>query len=360
MKKILSILMIFALIFTLAGCQKPAEVTEEVTEAATEAVTEAAAPAMEEIVVGVSLPTQREERWVRDKEAMEALASQEGIKLLVQVADADQAQQVQQVENLLTQGIDVLILAPHDASASAELVKKANDEGVPVISYDRLVTASSELNYYLSFDNERVGQLQGQYFVENVAKGNIMLFAGAPTDNNALLFFKGAMSVLQSKIDSGDYTVIGGDTFEQVATDNWVPANAQNRASNVLTANAGAEVVGVLAPNDGTAGGIIEAFKAANVKVPVITGQDSEVAAAKRIKMGEQSMTIFKDTRLLANAAISTAIKLAKGESVETNGEVDNGAKQVPSILLDPQVVTKDNLETLLVESGYISADDLK
>lgn len=359
MKKILSVLMIFALIFTLAGCQKPAA-TEEETTAAAEAVTEAAAPADEKIVVGVSLPTQREERWVRDKEAMEALAAQEGIELLVQVADADQAQQVQQVENLLTQGIDVLILAPHDASASAELVKKANDEGVPVISYDRLVTSSNELNYYLSFDNERVGQLQGQYFVENVAKGNIMLFAGAPTDNNALLFFKGAMSVLQAKIDSGDYTVIGGDTFEQVATDNWVPANAQNRAANVLTANAGAEIAGVLAPNDGTAGGIIEAFKAANLTLPVITGQDSEVAAAKRIMAGEQSMTIFKDTRLLANAAITTAIKLAKNEAVETNGEVDNGVKQVPSILLEPQIVTKDNLEELLVNGGYIKADDLK
>lgn len=358
MKKILSVLMIFALIFTLVGCQKPAA-TEEETTAAAEAVTEAA-PADEKIVVGVSLPTQREERWVRDKEAMEALAAQEGIELLVQVADADQAQQVQQVENLLTQGIDVLILAPHDASASAELVKKANDEGVPVISYDRLVTSSNELNYYLSFDNERVGQLQGQYFVENVAKGNIMLFAGAPTDNNALLFFKGAMSVLQAKIDSGDYTVIGGDTFEQVATDNWVPANAQNRAANVLTANAGAEIAGVLAPNDGTAGGIIEAFKAANLKLPVITGQDSEVAAAKRIMGGEQSMTIFKDTRLLANAAISTAIKLAKNEAVETNGEVDNGSKQVPSILLEPQIVTKDNLEELLVNGGYIKAEDLK
>lgn len=358
MKKILSILMVFALIFTLAGCQKPAD-AEATTEAQTEAQTEAV-PADEKIVVGVSLPTQREERWVRDKEAMEALAAQEGIELLVQVADADQAQQVQQVENLLTQGIDVLILAPHDASASAELVKKANDEGVPVISYDRLVTASNELNYYLSFDNERVGQLQGQFFVENVEKGNIMLFAGAPTDNNASLFFKGAMSVLQSKIDSGDYTVIGGDTFEQVATDNWVPANAQNRAANVLTANAGAEIAGVLAPNDGTAGGIIEAFKAASLAIPVITGQDSEVAAAKRIMAGEQSMTIFKDTRLLANAAISTAIKLAKGESVETNGAVDNGSKEVPSILLDPQVVTKDNLEELLVNGGYISADDLK
>ncbi len=358
MKKIFAIALAMMLAVSMVGCAKPAA-TEATTEAGAEAVTEAA-KTDDKIVIGVSLPTQREERWVKDKEAMEAFAKEQGVEILIQVADADQAQQAQQVENLLTQGIDVLVLAPHDASASAELVKMANDEGVPVISYDRLVTSSKELNYYLSFDNERVGQLQGQYFVENVAKGNIMLFAGAPTDNNAALFFKGAMSVLQAKIDSGEYTVLGGAEFEQVATDNWVPANAQNRASNVLTANAGMEVAGVLAPNDGTAGGIIEAFKAANMPIPVITGQDSEIAAAKRIMGGEQSMTIFKDTRILAKAAIETAVLLAKGEAVTTNGEVDNGSIKVPSILLDPQVVTKDNLQELLVDSGYIKEADLK
>lgn len=349
MKKILALVLILALAIPFAGCapQPAAPATPE-------------APAEEMVKVGVSLPTQREERWVRDKEAMEKWAKEAGVELLVQVADADQAQQAQQVENLLTQGIKVLILAPHDASASAELVKKANDEGVPVLSYDRLVTGSDKLNYYLSFDNEKVGALQGQYFVDNVSGGNIMLFAGAPTDNNASLFFKGAMSIIQPKIDDGTYTVLGGSEFQQVATDNWVPANAQNRASNVLTANAGKEVAGVLAPNDGTAGGIVEAFKAANVKLPVITGQDSEIAAVKRIKIGEQSMTIFKDTRELAKAAIETAAKIAKGETVSTNGEVDNGVIKVPSILLEPQVVTKDNFQSMLIDSGYIKESDIQ
>lgn len=351
MKKILALVLTLALAVPFVGCApKPAAPAEP-----------AAAPAVEEAVkIGVSLPTQREERWVRDKEAMEKWAKEAGVELLVQVADADQAQQAQQVENLLTQGIKVLILAPHDASASAELVKKANDEGVPVLSYDRLVTGSDKLNYYLSFDNEKVGALQGKYFVDNVAKGNIMLFAGAPTDNNASLFFKGAMSVIQPKIDDGTYTVLGGSEFQQVATDNWVPANAQNRASNVLTANAGKEIAGVLAPNDGTAGGIVEAFKAANVKLPVITGQDSEIAAVKRIKIGEQSMTIFKDTRELAKAAIDSAVKIAKGEAVTTNGEVDNGSIKVPSILLEPQVVTKDNFQSMLIDSGYIKEADMQ
>ncbi len=346
----LVLLLVFALMVPMfAGCSsdEPAAAVEK------ETITE------KTIVIGVSLPTQREERWVRDKEAMEKFAADLGVEIKIQVADADQAQQAQQVENLLTQGIDVLVLAPHDASASAELVKIANDEGVPVISYDRLVTGSDKLNYYLSFDNEKVGELQGKYFVENVDKGNIILFAGAPTDNNALLFFKGAMSQLQVKIDSGDYTVLGGEDFQQVATDNWVPSNAQNRATNVLTANPDAQIAGVLAPNDGTAGGIIEAFKASNVELPVITGQDSEIAAIKRIKIGEQSMTIFKDTRDLAQAAIEMAMKIASGETVSTNGNVDNGVIEVPSVLLEPKVVNQGNFQELLIDSGYINEADL-
>lgn len=352
--KFLALSLVLVLMVSMfAGCTKtePAPVEE--------------APAVEEVVadktvvVGVSLPTQREERWVRDKESMEKWAEEMGVELKVQVADADQAQQVQQVENLLTQGIDVLILAPHDASASAELVKKANDEGVPVLSYDRLVTGTDKLDYYISFDNERVGELQGEYFVENVESGNVILFAGAPTDNNAVLFFKGAMSKLQAKIDSGDYTVLGGEEFQQVATDNWVPANAQNRATNVLTANPDAEIAGVLAPNDGTAGGIVEAFKAANVELPVITGQDSEIAAVKRIKIGEQSMTIFKDTGDLAKAAIVAAKQIGLGEEVATNGAVDNGVVEVPTIMLEAKVVTQDNFQELLIDSGYIKEGDL-
>jgi D-xylose transport system substrate-binding protein len=153
--------------------------------------------------------------------------------------------------------------------------------------------------------------------------------------------------------------VIGGTEFQQVATDNWVPANAQNRASNILTANASENVVGVLAPNDGTAGGIIEAFKAAGLDVPVVTGQDSELAAVKRIRSGEQAMTIFKDTRALAKAAIDMSIAIMNGEAVETNGAVDNGAIEVKAVLLEPKVVTQENFQELLIDSGYINVDDL-
>lgn len=352
-------LILLLVIPMMVACSPAEEPTPETVPEATTAAPVVEEPVEEPFVIGVSLPTQREERWVKDKDAMIAYAEELGFEIKVQLADADQAQQTQQVENLLTQGIDVLILAPHDASASAELIKKAHDEDVPVISYDRLVTSSDILDYYLSFDNEAVGRLQGEYFVNAVESGTIMLFAGAPTDNNAKLFFGGAMSVIQPKIDSGDYTVIGGTDFQQVATDNWVPANAQNRASNILTANPDEDVVGVLAPNDGTAGGIIEAFKAAGLDIPVVTGQDSELAAVKRIKSGEQSMTIFKDTRALAKAAIDMAVAISEGQMIETNGLVDNGVMDVKSLLLEPKVVTQDNYMELLIDSGYINADDL-
>lgn len=310
-----------------------------------------------EFAIGLSLPTQQEERWVRDKETMEDRAKELGIKLLVQVSNADQAMQAQQVENLLTQGIDVLILAPHDAAASAGLVDAAAAEGIPVISYDRLVTGTSKLNYYLSFDNTRVGEMQGTYLVSQVPKGNIMAFAGAPTDNNAKLFYEGAMSKIQPLVDSGAITIVNGTDRLSRSVDNWVPSNAQRMAEDILTTNK--SIDGVLAPNDGTAGGIIEALRSAGLVGTPITGQDAEVAAAKRIAKGEQSMTVFKDTRLLGKAAIDTAVAISEGKNISTNGAVDNGVFDVPSILLDPQVITQDNYKDL-VTAGYIKESDLQ
>ena len=315
---------------------------------------------VKEPVIGISLPTQREERWVRDKATMEQTAKEMGIKYHMQVADANPAQQAQQVENLLTQGIDVLILAPQDAAASAIMVKKATDAGIPVISYDRLISGTDKLSCYISFDNEKVGEIQGQYFVDNVPAGNIMLFGGAPTDNNAVLFFKGAMSVIQPKIDDGTYTVLGGESFQQVATENWLPNLALNRATAILTANSGKEIHGVLSPNDGVAGGIIQAFKAASVKLPIVTGQDSEVSAVQRIAAGEQSMTVFKDTRETASEAIRVALKLALKQPINADRAVNNGTIEVPSILLPATVVTQENYKEILVESGYIKESDLK
>lgn len=339
MRKILSLILAVVLVATLfVGCGEKKEAGGD-----------------KKIKIGLSLPTQREERWVRDKEKMEAIAAEKGIELIVKVADADMQEQITQVEALLSQGIDVLILAPHDASAAASLVEKAKKEDVPVISYDRLITNSDSLDYYLSFDNVKVGELQGKYITEQVSKGKYIIMSGAPTDNNAKLFKQGAMKHIQPLIDKGDIEVIA-----EQAVENWVPENALKIVEAALAANNN-EVDAILAPNDGTAGGAIQALAAQGLagNVP-ITGQDAEKSAAKRIMEGTQSMTIFKDTRALGEKAIEMAVMLANGENIETNGAVDNGKKEVPSVLLTPEIVTKDNLKAVLVDGGYISEDDLK
>jgi D-xylose transport system substrate-binding protein len=304
--------------------------------------------------IGLSLPTQREARWVSDKNTMEAYAKQLGVDLRVAVADADTAQQASQVENLIAQGVKVLILAPNDAAAAASLCDKAQAEGIPTISYDRLITNTKNVNLYISFDNVKVGELQGQFITKLVPQGNYIIMSGAPTDNNAKLFKQGAMKYIQPLIDSGKIHVVADQ-----AVDNWLPANALNIVENALTASNN-KVDAILAPNDGTAGGAIVALQAQGLagKVP-ITGQDSEAAAAKRIIAGTQSMTIFKDTRELGKAAIDAAIAMAKGQTPVINNKVNNGVFDVPSNLLTPYVVTKDNLDKMLIDSGYLTHDQV-
>ena len=308
----------------------------------------------EKLIVGLSLPTQREARWVSDKNTMEAYAEELGIDLRVAVADADMAQQASQVETLLAQGIQALILAPHDGAAAATLVARAKAEGVPVISYDRLILNSPDVALYISFDNVKVGELQGEYITKAVPSGNYILMAGAPTDNNATLFKQGAMKYIQPLIDSGAINVIADQ-----AVDNWLPANALNIVENALTAS-GNQVDAILAPNDGTAGGAVVALEAQGLAGQVaITGQDSEAAAARRILEGTQSMTIFKDTRLLGKAAIDAAIALARGQQPTINNAVNNRSTDVPSNLLTPFVVTQENLDEMLIESGYLQRSDV-
>lgn len=333
----LSILMVGSL---FSGCGSKATSTDTSTKT-------------KKIVIGLSIPTQREERWVRDKETMEAEAKKEGVTLKVQVSDTDSAQQASQVENLISQGINVLILAPNDAAASAQSVEKAHAAGIKVISYDRLIT-NCDLDYYMSFDNVKVGELQGEFITKLVPKGNYIVMSGAATDNNAKLFKQGAMEYIKPLADKGDIKIVADQ-----AVDNWEPTNALKIVENALTANKN-NVQAILAPNDGTAGAAIQALAAQKLagKVP-ITGQDSEVTAAQRIVQGTQSMTIFKDTRELGVQAIQNAIKLANGESIETNGKTNNGKMDVPSILLAPVVVTKDNIDQILINSGYLKKEDV-
>ena len=303
--------------------------------------------------IGVSICTQREERWVRDKLTIEEEAEKAGIELAIQIADNDAATQQSQCENLLSQGIDVLILAPVDSKASARIVNMAHEAGVKAISYDKLVL-DSEVDLYISFDNVKVGEIQGEWLTKNVPNGNIVVLSGDPLDNNAKLFKQGAMNMIQPKVDRGDYTIV----FDQACKD-WQPGEAMKHMENALTANKN-DIQGVLAPNDGTAGGCIQALAAQNLagKIP-ITGQDAELAAAKRIVEGTQGMTVFKDTRELGKAAVEAAIKMAKGEDPGANGLVNNDKIDVQSILLTPVAVDKESLDKVLIDSGYLAREDV-
>jgi len=245
----------------------------------------------------------------------------------------------------------VLILAPHDASSASVIVDKAHRAGIKVISYDRLVM-DSPLDYtYLSFDNVKVGELQGTYLAAHVKKGNYVVLAGSPTDNNSKLFREGAMTAIAPLVKRGDVKIV----MDQFIKD-WQPAEAQRLMEQALTAN-GNHVDAVLAPNDGTAGGVIQALAAQHLagRVPV-TGQDAELAGAIRITQGTQSMTVFKDTRLLGRKALELALALVQGRPIDTGGRtVSNGRHAVPSVLLAPIVVTRENLDQVLIASGYLS-----
>lgn len=305
------------------------------------------------ITIGISLPTQREEHWVRDAKKMQEIAKEQNVKTLLQICDNDAVKQMSQCENLLAAGIDILILAPHDATSAASIVDKAHQAGVKVISYDRLVL-NCDVDLYMSVDNLDVGRLQGAYLINKVPKGNYILFGGAPTDNCAKLFKQGAMEVIQPLIDKGDIKVV----MDQWIID-WQPTAAMNFVENALTATNN-KVDAVLAPNDNTAGGVIQALAENGLagKV-VVTGQDSELTAARRIVEGTQSMTIFKNSEKVAEETILTAIKMAKGEKPDISSKVNNNKIDVPAILFKPVVVDKNNIDAVLIDSGFLKRSDV-
>lgn len=307
----------------------------------------------DKFLVGFSLPTQTAERWVRDKIQVQDECKKYGFDVICQIANEDAGKQTSQCENLIAQGIDILILAPHDGKAAATIVEKAHKAGIKVISYDRLVM-DSDVDLYISFDNVKVGELQGKYITELVPKGNYVVLSGDPADNNAKLFKQGAMKYIQPLADKGDIKIV----MDQ-AVKNWQPAEAMKLMENALTANNN-DIQAVLAPNDGTAGGCIEAMAVQGLagKIP-ITGQDAELAAAQRIVEGTQTMTVFKDTRKLAIAAVEAAAKMLKGEDPGANATVNNNKIDVPSLLLTPIAVDKDNIDEVLIESGYLKREDV-
>ena len=336
-------------------------------------------------LVGVTMPTKSSERWIHDGDNIKAALEKLGYTVDLQYAENDIPTQVNQIENQITRGAKLLVIASIDGTAITTQLQEAKDRNIPVIAYDRLIRNSPNVDYYATFDNFKVGVEQatsllvglgikkedGTDSTDGGAKGpfNIELFAGSPDDNNATFFFNGAMSVLKPLLDNGTLVVKSGQTdFKTVAILRWDPATAQRRMEDILTSTygGGAKVNGVLSPYDGLSIGILSALKSngygtAGQPYPTVTGQDAEVASVKSIIAGEQFSTVYKDTRQLADTTVTMADAVLKGQKPEVNNttDYDNGNKVVPSFLLQPVIVYKDNYQKVLVDSGYYTAAQL-
>lgn len=324
--------------------------------------------------VGIAMPTKSSERWVNDGNNMVKEFQSHGYGTDLQYGEDVVENQVSQIENMITKGVDVLVIASIDGSAITEVLQKAHDQGIKVVAYDRLIMNSEYVDYYATFDNFQVGVQQASYIEEKLGlkdgQGpfNIELFGGSPDDNNAYFFYNGAMSILQPYIDSGKLVVRSNQTkMEQIATLRWDGATAQARMDNLLSAHYATENVdAVLSPYDGISIGILSSLKgvgygSGNKPMPIVTGQDAELASIKSILAGEQTQTVFKDTRELAKKAVGMALSILEGTEAEVNDTetYDNGVKVVPSYLLEPKSVDKDNVEQQLVETGYYTKEDL-
>ena len=303
----------------------------------------------EPVVIGFSMDTLKEERWQRDKELVEKRAKEVGATINVQVANGDDNLQIKQAENLLTQGVDVLIVAPHNGEVAASIVEAAHRQGVPVISYDRLIK-NADVDLYVSHQVVKIGEMQAKYLLDHVNKkpANFVIVGGSPTDNNALLLHQGQMNILKPAVDRGDVKIV----TDQYAKE-WQASAALNIVENALT-QANNQVDAVVASNDGTARGAVQALEGQNLAGKVlVSGQDADLASLQLIVQGKQTMTIYKPIEPLANVAVDSAIKLARGENVSTTDKINNGLKEVPSILLEPIAVDRNNIVGTLVKDGY-------
>jgi putative multiple sugar transport system substrate-binding protein len=324
-------------------------------------------------IVGVSMPTQSSQRWIQDGGYMKEELEKQGYKVDLQYAEDNIDAQVSQIENMIVKGADALVIAAIDGAALFNVLEQAAENDVKIISYDRLIINSPHVSYYATFDNFGVGVLQGGYIVEalDLASGagpfNVELFAGSPDDTNAYYFFDGAMSTLQPYIDNGQVVVPSGQVeFDKVATLRWDGAVAQQRMDNLLAAfYTDKDVDAVLSPYDGLSIGILSALKSvgygSSKDIPVVTGQDAEIASMKSILAGEQASTVFKDTRTLAKRASDMVDAVLQGVKPEINDTktYDNGTGIIPSFLEIPVSVDVSNWEEALIDSGYYTKDQL-
>ncbi len=331
--------------------------------------------AADQKLIGISMPTKSSERWIKDGETMKAVFEEMGYKADLQFAEDEIPNQVAQIENMVAKGADVLVIAAIDGSTLSDVLAKAKEQGVLVVAYDRLISKTADVDFYATFDNFGVGVIMGSQIEEGLdlknqaGPFNIELFAGSPDDTNSAYFYNGAMSILQPYIDSGKLVVQSGQMgLETCGILRWDGAVAQARMDNLLSAYyTDKRVDAVLAPYDGLSRGIISSLRGvgygtADQPWPVVIGQDAEVASVKMIISGEQKYTVYKDTRELAKQAATMVDAALNGKEVPVNDTTtyDNGVKVVPSYLLTPYSIDINNYKEKLIDSGYITEDQLK
>ncbi|MCR4694622.1 MAG: sugar-binding protein [Pseudobutyrivibrio sp.] len=376
-KKLLSALLCGAMAASLfVGCGTSTATTDTSAEpAATEDTADDAADTSSAATgtkVGVAMPTKDLQRWNQDGANMQSELEAAGYEVDLQYASNDVQTQLSQVENMINSGCNVLVIAAIEASSLGEAMDMAAEAGIPVIAYDRLIMDSDAVSYYATFDNYKVGTVQGEYIEKTLDLANadktftMEITAGDPGDNNASFFYQGAIDVLQKYIDDGTIVVKSGQTdFADVATAAWATENAQSRMENILSSYYadGTNLDIALCSNDSTALGVENAL-AANYsgEYPIVTGQDCDIENVKNMIAGKQSMSIFKDTRTLASQVVKMVGQILSGSTVDVNDEetYDNGTGIIPSYLCDPVYADKDNYKELLIDSGYYTEDQLQ
>jgi D-xylose transport system substrate-binding protein len=300
--------------------------------------------------IGFSIDDLRVERWLRDRDYFLAAAEQMGAKVYVQSADASEQRQIAQIENLISRGVDVLVIVPYNATVLNNAIREAKKMNIKVVSYDRLIL-NADIDAYISFDNTLVGEMQAQGLVQLKPKGNYYLLGGAPTDNNAKMLREGQMKVLQPLIDKGDIKIVGKQWVKD-----WSASEAMSIIENALTANNN-KIDGIVASNDHTAGGAIQALAAQKLSGKVgVSGQDADIAAVRRVIAGSQAMTVYKPLKLIATEAAKLAVQLVRNEKPAYNAQYDNGVKKVNTVLLKPTPLTKANVDLLVTDGFYTKA----
>jgi D-xylose transport system substrate-binding protein len=305
--------------------------------------------------IGLSMDTYTQERWQKDGEFFKKKVEELGGEVIMMYANGNEQLQNEQIETIINKGVDVLVIVPHNSKSCALPVKLAHEKGIKVISYDRMIK-DCDLDLYVSFDNEKVGQLQARYLLNLVPKGNYLLVGGASTDQNSFMIRKGQMSVLQAAIDKGDIKIVS----DQFAKD-WLPYQALKHTEDALALTHN-KIDAILAANDGLASGVIQSISENDLagKIPV-SGMDAELSALQRIMDGTQSMTVYKSISNIAATAAEAAVALAKKETPKgITGTVNNGKMDLPSILLKPVMVDKNNIEQTVIADGYIQKNQLK